>query len=315
MKDNTKKFFFILSKAILTVGLFVYLIYYISPNKIENTFRSAKPWVIILILILLAVNIWVQFVRWGFVSSKMLGNNNKKEIFSSLFHGFAWGIITPLRAGEFFARKIPMKNKSVFNVVTAAVVEKFFLMPAVFLVGGIFALFFVTYHLALEQIWLISVWVLFLLASALVIFVLFNYRKAKRVLDKMVPPKGKIRDFYTKLENLSGLRRSETGYLLLLSVLLYFIYTLQFALSIFAFTNSTDFFTCYWISNLVIFSKNFVPPVTLGEVGVRETITIYFAGKFGLQASAAFNGAVLIFLINILLPALIGLYFVLKEKQ
>jgi uncharacterized membrane protein YbhN (UPF0104 family) len=49
-------------------------------------------------------------------------------------------------------------------------------------------------------------------------------------------------------------------------------------------------------------------------VGVREAFTIYFAAKFAIPSSVAFDAALLIFLINILLPSLAGLYFVLKEK-
>ncbi len=304
----------ILGKIVLTLGLLLYLILYVNLNQILDTFAKAKPGTVFLILILLIFNVFVQFKRWEFVSHKVLKNFNKKEILSSLFHGFAWGIITPLRAGEFFARKIPMKESSTFSIVMATFVDKFLLMPVVFFVGGVFALFFIAEYFSWSSFLLILITLLFLLAFAVMMLVIFYYYKAKKLLNKLIPAKGWLRNFYLKLENFSRLKKKDIALLLLLSSILYLIYTSQFALSIFAFTGGANFWTCYWISNLVIFSKNFIPPVTLGEVGVREAFTIYFAAQFGIPDSVAFDAAVLIFLINILLPSLAGIYFVLKEK-
>ncbi len=305
----------LIGKIILTVGLLFYLVLYVSPKEIISTFEKAKVGTVLIILFLLAVNIFVQFKRWGFVVSKLLGKFKNHQIISSLFHGFAWGIITPLRAGEFVARKVPMGETSMFNVVMATFADKFLLMPVIFVVGGIFTLVFVYSFFSFDSLILIFLALLFLLAAVVIVALIFNYYKAKSFLGRFIPRKGKIRELYSRLESLSRISRKDVAYVLLLSFLLYLIYTSQFALSLYAFTDNADILTCFWISNLVIFTKNFVPPVTFGEVGVREAVSIYFATKFGLHSSVAFNAATLIFFINILLPALIGFYFVLKEKR
>ncbi len=314
MKEQTKKRFLIAGKIFLTLALFIYLVIYIDFQKILITFSRAKLGTVIIILILLALNLYVQFKRWELVSQKVLKNNNRRQILSSLFHGFAWGIITPMRTGEFVARKIPMKESSTFAIVLATFVDKFLLMPVIFFIGGVLAIVFISVFTEISTYLLILISVLFLLAFVLIMLIIFNYYRAKTVLSKFVLFAKLFKKMSLNLEGFSLVGRKDIVSLLLLSFLLYLIYTSQFALSIFAFTDKADFLTCLWISNLVIFSKNFIPPVTLGEVGIREAITIYFASKFGISASVGFDAGLLIFLINILLPSLIGVYFVLREK-
>jgi len=48
-------------------------------------------------------------------------------------------------------------------------------------------------------------------------------------------------------------------------------------------------------------------PVAVGNVGVRETAAVVVWKQVGTNAAAAFNGAFLLFLINVVLPGLAGI--------
>jgi len=315
LKEKTKKIFLFLLKVILTLGLFLYLFFYVNPDAVEKTFARADFRILLLVLILLVLNIYVQFKRWGIVARKILGITDGKQILSSLFHGFTAGIITPFRAGEFFARKIPFPQGKTSDIVVATFIDKFFLMPVIFFAGGVFALAFVFAKLNLAPIVAYSLAVLFLIA----VFFLWNlyakFERAKKLFRKFFPSWKFSEKIFRRLEILKRLDKKTAWSLLLLSALLYLIYTTQFALIIFSFEGARDFRICFWISNLVIFAKNFIPPITFGEVGVREAFTIYFVAAFGIQSSVGFNAAFMIFLINVLLPAVAGLYFVIGEKR
>ena len=63
---------------------------------------------------------------------------------------------------------------------------------------------------------------------------------------------------------------------------------------------------------LVFFSKSFFPPISLGDIGVREAMAVFFFGFFGVAEQAAFNAAMFLFVINLLLPSLFSLKYLAK---
>jgi uncharacterized membrane protein YbhN (UPF0104 family) len=68
-------------------------------------------------------------------------------------------------------------------------------------------------------------------------------------------------------------------------------------------------------SIMVYFTKTLIPSITLGEIGIREGAAIYFFGLFGCNEAVAFNSSMLLFILNLLLPSIIGMYFLLRLKR
>ena len=57
-----------------------------------------------------------------------------------------------------------------------------------------------------------------------------------------------------------------------------------------------------------------MPSFTLADLGIREGFAVYFMGLYGIAEAAAFNGALALFGLNILLPALAGLPLALRLR-
>lgn len=58
----------------------------------------------------------------------------------------------------------------------------------------------------------------------------------------------------------------------------------------------------------VVFVKSALP-ITFGELGVGEAASIHFFGQFGVPKAAAFDASILLFMINMVIPSLVGLFF------
>jgi uncharacterized membrane protein YbhN (UPF0104 family) len=58
-------------------------------------------------------------------------------------------------------------------------------------------------------------------------------------------------------------------------------------------------------------------PISFGDLGVRETATVFFVSLIGGQKTTGFNASILIFLINLAFPSFIGflLLFIPKIQQ
>lgn len=115
----------------------------------------------------------------------------------------------------------------------------------------------------------------------------------------------------------TNLRNSSSEFklkLMFVSFLFYTCFIVQFALLTAAFSHQYDFLNFIWSGNMVMFTKTIIPPVSFGELGIREGASVYFLKQIGVNAESAFNASIFLFLVNVLLPSLIGLIFLLKRK-
>jgi len=65
---------------------------------------------------------------------------------------------------------------------------------------------------------------------------------------------------------------------------------------------------------MVMFVKTIIPPVSMGELGIREGASVYFLTQMGEAASVGFNASIMLFIINLLIPALIGAVMFLRKN-
>ncbi len=69
-----------------------------------------------------------------------------------------------------------------------------------------------------------------------------------------------------------------------------------------------------WAANLIMFAKTIIPPISFGELGIREGASVYFITLMGESASVGFNASIFLFIINLLIPALIGVGMFLRKN-
>jgi uncharacterized membrane protein YbhN (UPF0104 family) len=63
----------------------------------------------------------------------------------------------------------------------------------------------------------------------------------------------------------------------------------------------------------MLFTKILLP-ISLADLGIREGISLFYFSLFGTEKTAIFNASVLIFFLNILIPALIGSFFLFRLR-
>ena len=55
-------------------------------------------------------------------------------------------------------------------------------------------------------------------------------------------------------------------------------------------------------------------PISLGDIGIRESASVYFYAKMGISKATAFDASFILFILNILFPSFVGLVIVLRDK-
>jgi uncharacterized protein (TIRG00374 family) len=310
-----KRVIFFILKIFIGIGLILFLFHFINVKEILISLENVNFIFLLAAVGLVFVNLYFQFLKWKLTCNYFLNEHDNSKIFSSLFYGFAGGSFTPARIGEYIGRNLAFNNKTIFQVLTATFIDKFFTLIFVTCLGSLGCIIFINsfytipYYLTLALVFAI------VLFFYLILKFLFNGTLENDFFLKKLISLKLIAKHSAKIKTLFQLSRQYSLKMLHYSFLFYLTFLIQFTLLFAAFSNHTEIVNYFWVAILIMFSKTFIPPISIGEVGVREGISVFFLTKMGETASAAFNASIFLFMINILLPALIGLFLIFRRRN
>lgn len=302
-------------KFFVGIGLVLYLVQKISIKEIFISLKSINLIYFSIAVVLAFLNVFIQFIRWKTLLRNEFSNLNESSIFKSLLIGFSAGTFTPARSGEYFLRKLPLKELNLSSVITLTFIDKMMLLLNVIFWGSLVSFGMMIFYYQVDY---------FVSASLFIIFIsfftaLFLTIYSKRFYNYLREIKQRFNikfQFLKKLiEPLSDLNNQLVSKLVLLGFLNLLIIVVEFVFIILSFDSQLHFGNLVVAAMMVYFSKTLIPSITLGEIGIRESAAIYFFGLFGASESIAFNSSMMLFFLNLLLPSLIGLYFLLRFKR
>jgi len=300
-------------RLIISVLLLYFLIKYIHPAEIKEAFLKIDLLFLFFGILAFAVHFYSRFIVWKIICSKHLGINENSTALKSLLGGYASGITTPLRVGDFLGRVIMLDHKKAADITAATSLDRVIPYLVLFFAGGIMTQLYLVFFMGLSVVYF------FLILAATLLYGYFIYKITLR--------RDFIRKYYTRLyrfemmkqflDSLRALKllgKKLIEKLFLITFISFLFNCLEYAFLMAAFSGDYDFHIYMLGIAAVFFTKSFIP-VAFGEVGVREGLAVFYFSQVGIHYSAAFNSAVMLFIINIALPALIGGYLVLRKKK
>jgi len=311
----SKNSIIIAAKIIISAGLLYYLISSVEYDQIISALSEANITIIGVVILLGIVNIFLQYSKWRFTCAEVLKIKDKFKIFRSLFYGFSAGIITPLRIGEYFGRGIEFRDKSLVQVTVATLIDKFFPLLMVASLGSVSSLIFIYFYYNVSIYIVLSLFILIFTFFYMLVILLLNNKFWNSILFSKLNSSVKLKPFLEKLRIFESLDRTYFFKMLVISFLFYLCFLIQYALLVSAFSNHFDFVHYLWAGNLIMFVKTIIPPISFGELGIREGASIYFLTQMGETASVGFNASILLFIVNLLIPALIGVGMFLRKND
>lgn len=277
--------------------------------NLRAAFNHARLDYILLAILLVLPNVTVQFLKWRFLLRLTKSSVTNFEVLSSLLVGFTLGFISPGRIGE-FGRALFITDCSRLRIVGLTLIDKIFAMLVVFVIGAFGLFFIMTRKSGSMLIWLLGG--LVLAAVVLAMFLLFFPEYLRAILQwfqPFLPFKKHVTAFLSSLEPLNRKRAVQCfGW----NVLFYLIITSQFYLLISAFEKLPLIIT--YLAIFCIFITKSLLPISFGDLGVRETATVFFVSLIGGEKTTGFNASILIFLINLAFPSFIGFLWLFIPK-
>lgn len=299
-----------ISRFLIAVLLIAYISFFVELQNIINSFKEVNSLFFSVALLLLIPNLFFQFLKWKYLLNSTINFYDNRKIIRSLFVGLSSGIFTPMRLGEYYGRSLDINKSSVTEIVALTFIDKLFVLVSIVAIGGVFFVFFVSDFLRLNLIEKIGAYALIIILP-MIPFLSIIFAKSPFAAKFM-----KIRFFYKIVEKLAALKTVNYAILIVTffySIIIYLVNTLQYSLLLMAFESDSLIQQNFIMSNVIMFSKALIPQISFGELGVRESTSVFYSTFFNISGAAAFNASILIFTINLLLPALIGFFFITKK--
>ncbi len=302
-------------KLVIAVGLLTFVVLRINFSEVISKAKTANVYLIVTAFVLVFLNLFLQYTKWHLTTKTILKVDNKKKTFYSLFYGISGGAFTPARIGDYFGRAIVFKEKPVLEVAVATFVDKFFLLMMVIFWGSISSILFLQLYYEVNVYLTVSLFIVLFVSFYLLTVLLINPATWNNILFNKLRSHNRLEKWLKNLRVLKNLERNYTAKMFVFSFLNHSCYIIQFAILAIAFSGSYEILKYIWAANIVMFIKTIIPSVSLGELGIREGVSVFIFNRIGSTAVIGFNASIFLYLINLLFPSFIGLLLLTKKND
>lgn len=288
-------------KILITATLFWLIFQRIDVAQLLGLLRTISIPFVVVAGGLLLPNLYFHFASWRYVLGIAGVKVDKATIFESLLVGYTFALVTPGGLGE-MGRGLYFEQQNRLHMMGLSFVQKFYSL----LVTALLGMFgFMVFYFDIRA-------VAFALGAVLIIGLSCSPRLVGKTIYRLIPYlplfQEEVRVF---LRNLSGFYTRRAVVLLLFSTGGHLIAYLQYYLLFRAFGTTPPFLETLAAVAMIFFIKALLP-ISVGDLGLREGLTMYFFGQaaFGISSTIALNVSLLVFTFNLLLPSLVGGIFV-----
>jgi hypothetical protein len=305
-----------LVKILVGLGSFA-LIYWrlnndLTPENIsalKTSFTNSTAYCLLAIcLLLIPVNWEIESYKWKMITTP-IEKISFKTAMKSVYSGVCVGNLAPGRATEFLGKILFFKPENRPTISLLHFANGMFQLSITIITGliGLFMKFNCNVTLSCNQItWIVLFCIVLLVAFSLFIFRFDSFQtKLIKFLKRRVEG-----------ETLSYKFPKELIFrLIIFCILRYFVFTLQFILILNIFTVGFAFGHNVVASVFVYFLlTTILPMISIIEPAVRAAIALLVFGGMGYNEISLIISAVMLWLINIVLPSIVGYIIIVQEK-
>ena len=271
--------------------------------------------VLVVIVLMMFLNWFLEALKWRFLISKIEKISIKRSI-RAIFSGITVSAFTPNRVGEYGGRVFCLEKADRIQAVLITVIGSMAQLVTTIIFGCIGLLFLPKYSSEFSSIlntiefgYPILVFLLVLL-NVLMIFLFLNTSLFSTILSKI-----KFLRRYKKYnEVFSFYNTDELAKVLCYSVARYIVFTTQFFILLQLFNVNIAYTDAIILIMIMLFVISIIPTIAITEIGVRGTVAIILFGLLSNNTTGIFSATFIMWVINLLFPALIGTVFIFTLK-
>ncbi|WP_296620822.1 lysylphosphatidylglycerol synthase domain-containing protein [Marivirga sp.] len=291
------------------VTILVLLFLYEKISEDKSGFASAfqlfsnNLFILLLVIFLMPFNWYMEVLKWKY-SIEPITHISVSKAATGVLAGIALGFVTPHAVGDYFAKVFSLTHHNRKKALGLILVGRMMQMLPTAIFGLI--AFYIYSRKSIAQFDIpisLSYPILSILGLllAILLLVLFMKRNHPKIQDYVQP----VRKMGLKL----------VGLLAGFSVLRYLIFSAQFLLLLSILGLKISIFMQFMGVAFMFLAKSILPTFNfLSDLGIREFSVALFFETLGIDVAPIIASGLILWLINIALPAFIGLFFIPKLK-
>ncbi|NNF33851.1 MAG: hypothetical protein HKN68_07065 [Saprospiraceae bacterium] len=306
-------------KTILVIGMLALLYYQIfnrdNINDLSRAFTSSlnwsNGWLLALTILLLPVNWLLESFKWKTIVSSF-SDTSLRESIKVILGGLSFGILTPSRIGEYGGRFYMTEDEDRWKTISATFVGSLSQNIITALLGLAGASYLLYYSQVMTSFIATSIW--YVASIAIIIGLLFYYNIGFiQHIVRFLPGKwARLCDTHSNF--LSQLNPSILNKILLVSFFRYLIYALQYILMLHFFGISVHFAEAGAAVSLIFLIQSGLPFPPVLDVLARGEIALTIWALYSGNTLGILACTFSIWIINLIIPALIGLIYVIMKE-
>jgi MFS family permease len=261
------------------------------------------------IVILMLANWVLEALKWRYLA-RSLAKMTVWQSIESVFCGLTWAIFTPNRFGEYGGRVMYLPNRRRVHGVFAMAVGSFGQNAVTNVLGAVGITWFVLTWLH-WPVWLQAGTVLFN-AGFIVVMLLayFNIKWLVWLLNKVKF----LKKFHRFFDIMGRYKFDELLHIMWYCLARFFVFTFQYFLIIHLLIPQMGVLSMMLTMFVFFFIQSAMPSQDIIDFGVRSVTADMLFGYFTNQHIAIIVSVSLIYIVNIIIPAILGSVFVLNVK-
>ncbi|MET6998557.1 lysylphosphatidylglycerol synthase transmembrane domain-containing protein [Chitinophaga defluvii] len=276
-----------------------------------------KGWIAMVLVLLL------MFCNWGLEARKWqklvkpLEDISFLRSFSAILSGVSLSINTPNRIGEYGGRILYLSNRNKLKAIAATIVGSFSQLIVTIIFGLIGMIYYINNFPLIKDdgyfapnFWEKILVGVLIFICLLTILLYFRLQIIVAIFEK-IPFLRKAKVFVQIILRYST---GDLESLLLLSAIRYLVFSAQYLILLDAFGLEFIWWQGLLLNSVIYLVMALVPTIAIAELGLRGKVSIYFMGLLSANTAAIVAATVGIWLINLVLPAVLGSVLLLGVK-
>jgi hypothetical protein len=302
-----------IAKLTLLLGTVCFIIYKLffayNLDEIVNGFSfewNSQHFVLLgFTLLLMILNWWAETVKWMVIMGKH-EPVTPFQSYKSVLSGITLSIITPNQLGDIVGKAVYLNT---FNKVKGAVVSMLggLAQTIASVTFGSYGLWYLAFNQQKIGQPLFIGGLIFITVGLIGLYYVYFHI---HWLDKL----GRWKFIAQYVAIFTQYTSAELWKIMLFSLLRFSVYSFQYFLLLHFFNVDISFLNAALCISSIFFVQGFLPSFILIEMGVRGATALFFFGLFTTATAGVLLAAYSLWIINLMIPAIAGMYYLLKLK-
>ncbi|MDD5154985.1 MAG: lysylphosphatidylglycerol synthase transmembrane domain-containing protein [Candidatus Omnitrophica bacterium] len=313
---NIKQALLIILRIAISIALLIFLFRQVNRETMFETVRGANKYLLIAAFLVYFFTYLICLYRWQMLLKASGIHLPLKRVIISFSGGIFFSLFLPSSIGGDFMRSVDLAlfTRKPRQIVATVLLDRLSGYVGLVILTLLAVLF--GWKLVLDRSIVIAICIL-IVVLVIALLVLFNKFVYSRINKFLGPPgSGRIREAIGNLHQEMHYFRNHKKVMVnnvILSILVQAVAPLTFYLIALAIGVKLDL--VYFFIFLPIIGAVTLLPVSIGGLGLRDAMTIFFFGKIGMAKDLAFAMSLLSFLFMVIYGSIGGLIYVLTIRH